>query len=56
MSELDSTEEIVLYCKAGTRSMKALNLLKGAGFNRLRNLKGGINAWSREVDPKIPLY
>jgi sulfur-carrier protein adenylyltransferase/sulfurtransferase len=56
MSELDSAQEIVLICKSGNRSMKALNLLKGAGFAKLKNLKGGVNGWSREVDSKLPLY
>lgn len=56
MSELDSADEIVLMCKGGTRSARALELLAGAGFRKLKNLKGGINAWSREVDPSIPLY
>lgn len=56
MNELNSAEEIVLYCKVGGRSMKALQLLNKSGFKRLKNLRGGINAWSREVDPKVPLY
>jgi sulfur-carrier protein adenylyltransferase/sulfurtransferase len=56
MNELDTADEIVLYCKSGARSMKALKLLEGAGFRKLKNLKGGINAWSKEVDPKVPLY
>ncbi len=56
MSELDSAEEIVLFCKAGTRSARALELLASAGFRKLKNLKGGINAWAREVDPSLPVY
>ncbi len=56
MSELDSAEEIVLQCKTGGRSMKALELLRTAGFRKLKNLKGGINAWAREVDPRLPTY
>lgn len=56
MSELDSAEEIVLQCKTGGRSMKALELLHTAGFRKLKNLKGGINAWAREVDPRLPTY
>lgn len=56
MSELDSAEEIVLFCKAGTRSARALELLASAGFRKLKNLKGGINAWAREVDPSLPIY
>jgi adenylyltransferase/sulfurtransferase len=56
MNELDSAEEIVLQCKTGGRSMKALELLRTAGFRKLRNLKGGINAWAREVDTSLPTY
>ncbi len=56
MNELDSAEEIVLQCKTGARSMRALELLRGAGFRKLKNLKGGITAWAREIDPSIPTY
>lgn len=56
LAEIPQNEEVILYCKMGGRSMKALNALKGHGYTRLRNLKGGINAWSREVDPAVPQY
>jgi sulfur-carrier protein adenylyltransferase/sulfurtransferase len=56
LSELDSAREIVLFCKAGTRSTRALELLVSAGFRRVKNLKGGINAWAKEVDPQMPVY
>lgn len=56
LSELDSAEEIVLFCKAGTRSARALEVLLSAGFRKVKNLKGGINAWAREVDPSQPIY
>ncbi len=56
MSELDSAEDIVLFCKSGTRSARALELLASAGFRRMKNLKGGINAWARDVDPNLPVY
>jgi molybdopterin/thiamine biosynthesis adenylyltransferase/rhodanese-related sulfurtransferase len=56
MSELDSAEDIVLFCKSGTRSARALELLASAGFRKMKNLKGGINAWVREVDPSQPIY
>ena len=56
LSELDSAREIVLFCKTGSRSTRALELLVSAGFRKVRNLKGGINAWAREVDPKLPIY
>jgi molybdopterin/thiamine biosynthesis adenylyltransferase/rhodanese-related sulfurtransferase len=56
MNELDSADEIVLQCKTGGRSARALDLLRTAGFRKLKNLKGGINAWAREVDPSLPTY
>jgi molybdopterin/thiamine biosynthesis adenylyltransferase/rhodanese-related sulfurtransferase len=56
LSELDSAREMVVFCKAGTRSQRALELLASAGFKRVKNLQGGINAWAREVDPKLPVY
>ena len=56
MHELDSTEDIVLQCKSGARSMQALEQLRDAGFKRLKNLQGGINAYARQVDPSIPTY
>lgn len=56
MNELDSAEEIVLYCKSGSRSARALELLAGAGFRKVKNLRGGVNAWAREVDEQQPIY
>jgi adenylyltransferase/sulfurtransferase len=56
LSELDSAQEMVLLCKSGSRSSRALELLVGAGFRKVRNLKGGINAWAAEVDPSLPIY
>jgi len=56
LSELDSAEEMVLVCKSGTRSARALELLVSAGFKKVKNLKGGINAWAQEVDPSLPIY
>jgi len=56
MSELDSAEDIVLVCKSGTRSARALELLASAGFRKMKNLKGGINAWARDVDSSLPVY
>jgi adenylyltransferase/sulfurtransferase len=55
-AELDPQDEIVLICKAGVRSTRALHLLLGAGFRNLHNLKGGMNAWAMEVDPSQPVY
>jgi adenylyltransferase/sulfurtransferase len=56
LNELDSSEEIVLFCKAGTRSARALELLLSAGFRKVKNLQGGINAWARQVDRSLPIY
>jgi adenylyltransferase/sulfurtransferase len=56
LSELDSAEEMVVFCKAGTRSARALELLVSAGFKKVKNLKGGINAWAKEVDKNLPIY
>ncbi len=56
LSELDSAEEMVVFCKGGTRSARALELLVSAGFRKVKNLKGGINAWVREEDPSQPVY
>jgi len=54
--ELDRTRPIVLMCHRGVRSMAALRLLREQGFTNLHNLAGGIDAWSREVDPSVPRY
>ena len=57
MNEIDPRRETVIHCKAGGRSAKAIAALKNAGFTgELKNLKGGITAWSNEVDPKVPKY
>ena len=57
MNEIDPSRETVVHCKAGVRSAKAIASLKQAGFTgRLINLKGGITAWSDEVDPRVPKY
>ncbi|MDQ6786963.1 MAG: rhodanese-like domain-containing protein [Acidobacteriota bacterium] len=57
MKEIDPTRETVIHCKAGGRSAKAIEALERAGFKgKLKNLKGGITAWSNEVDPNVPKY
>ena len=56
MNELDTADEIVLYCRIGVRSARALNRLREFGFTKLRNLVGGIHGWADEVDPSIPKY
>jgi adenylyltransferase/sulfurtransferase len=56
MSELDSADEIVLQCKSGARSARALKLLQEAGFGKLSNVEGGILAWSEKIDSSVPKY
>lgn len=56
VNELDSATDIVLHCHHGQRSMKALQFLKKVGFTKLKNLKGGIDAWASSVDPDMPRY
>ncbi len=57
MDEIDSNRETVVHCKMGGRSAKAIDALQRAGFpGKLVNLKGGITAWSNEVDPRVPKY
>ncbi|HRJ88061.1 MAG: hypothetical protein JNK51_10680 [Blastocatellia bacterium] len=57
ISELDPTREVIIHCKMGARSARAIEALKAAGFTgEMKNLRGGITAWSNEVDPKVPKY
>ena len=57
MSEIDPARETVVHCKMGGRSAKAIEALTQAGFQgKLSNLKGGITAWSNDVDPSVPKY
>ena len=57
MSEIEPDRETVVHCKMGGRSTKAIEALKRSGFTgNLLNLKGGITAWSNEVDPSVPKY
>ena len=56
VSELDSSREIVAHCRSGKRSADAVQFLTQAGFRKIWNLKGGILAWSDEVDPSVPKY
>jgi sulfur-carrier protein adenylyltransferase/sulfurtransferase len=55
-SELDGSREIVAHCRSGKRSAEAVEFLQRAGFRKVLNLKGGILAWSDEVDPSVPKY
>ena len=56
LGEIDGRAEIVTHCHHGQRSLRALELLKGAGFSSVRSLQGGIDAWSADVDPEVPRY
>jgi adenylyltransferase/sulfurtransferase len=57
MSEIDPERDTVVHCKMGGRSARAIEALRRAGFEgRLTNLKGGITAWSNDVDPSVPKY
>jgi adenylyltransferase/sulfurtransferase len=57
MDELDPNREAIIHCKMGGRSAKAIEMLQQAGYKgKLKNMKGGITAWSNDVDPKIPKY
>lgn len=54
--ELDSSREIVVHCKSGGRSAKAVEFLRKSGFKRASNLTGGILAWATKIDPSLPKY
>jgi sulfur-carrier protein adenylyltransferase/sulfurtransferase len=56
VGELDASKEIVVHCKMGGRSAKAVDYLKQQGFTNVHNLAGGINAWAERIDPKVPKY
>jgi len=56
MHELNSADEIVVHCRSGARSAQAVDFLMRAGFRKIRNLQGGILAWSDEVDASVPKY
>ena len=56
LGELDPAVAMVVHCKSGMRSQKAIALLRTHGFTRLRNLTGGILGWIKDVDPSLPGY
>jgi adenylyltransferase/sulfurtransferase len=56
LGELNRASEMIVHCKSGARSAKAIDLLQAAGFSRMKNLKGGILAWIRDVDPSQAAY
>ena len=54
--ELDPEDHIVVVCHHGIRSMNVTAWLRQQGFDRAQSLRGGIDRWAREIDPKVPLY
>jgi rhodanese-related sulfurtransferase len=56
MPELDKSAEIVFHCHVGVRSQQVAGFLQANGFRRVYNLRGGIDAWSLEIDPAVPRY
>jgi len=56
VNEFDPESDIVIHCRSGMRSAKACAVLKQAGFKHVRNMVGGILAWSDQVDPSVPKY
>jgi adenylyltransferase/sulfurtransferase len=56
VDELDANDEIVVYCRSGNRSARVVEFLQDSGFEKVWNLKGGIRAWSDEIDPTVMKY
>ena len=56
LSELEGRDDMIVHCKSGVRSGKAVRLLREAGYSKARNLKGGILAWINQIDPTLPKY
>jgi rhodanese-related sulfurtransferase len=54
--ELDPEGHIVVYCHHGVRSMNVTAWLRQQGFEKAQSMAGGIDAWSRRVDPRVPVY
>ncbi|MDQ2179936.1 rhodanese-like domain-containing protein [Marinifilum sp. D714] len=56
IDELPKDKDLVVFCHMGVRSKQVMNYLRKNGFSRVYNLKGGIDRWSVEVDPKVQRY
>ena len=56
LAELDATAEVVAICHHGGRSQQVAMFLENNGFKKVHNLVGGVDAWSRCIDPAVPLY
>ncbi len=54
--ELDPDDHIIVYCHHGVRSLNVTNWLRQQGFENTQSMRGGIDAWSRQIDPKVPTY
>ncbi len=56
LDKISKTKQVVVHCKMGGRSGAIVSNLESQGYTNVYNLKGGINAWSNEIDPSIPKY
>ena len=56
LNELSQTDDILVYCRSGARSARAVQFLRQMGFKKARNVRGGVLAWARDVDPNSPVY
>lgn len=56
LPKLDREEELVIVCRTGRRSARVVTWLRESGFTRVRNLDGGLTAWSTDIDPQLPTY
>ncbi len=58
LDELDDHKDdlIVVHCRSGARSAQAVQFMRARGFEQAKNLRGGVLAWSREIDPSMPTY
>jgi len=56
LNEIPKDKLVVLHCHHGGRSMRAVNFLKGQGYDQVKNLEGGIDRWSIEIDQNVPRY
>ena len=56
VAEVPKDREVIVHCKSGMRSAKAIEFLKSQGYTKLVNLTGGILAWADKVDPGMPRY
>jgi rhodanese-related sulfurtransferase len=56
LAELDPDRDVVAFCHLGGRSMQVAAFLEKQGFSRVHNLAGGVDAWSKTVDPAVPVY